>query len=135
MTDSRYLQVFGDATDAVFRRVGIDDGYRKSGKAMYTVETHVTHLAEAKTLEALYVTTQLLSIDDKRVQLFHSLQRTRDNVVVATGEQIYLHVDTTAGKAAPMDATVFSKLASIHDDHQRLPVPKQKGRYVGMARS
>src|ERR1700761_9561906 len=37
MTDSRYLQVFGDATDALFRRVGIDDAYRKSGRAMFTV--------------------------------------------------------------------------------------------------
>jgi carnitine 3-dehydrogenase / betainyl-CoA thioesterase len=135
MTDSRYLQVFGDATDALFRSVGIDDDYRKAGRAMYTVETHVTHLAEAKALEALYVTTQLLSVDDKRVQLFHSLRRTRDDVVVATGEQIYLHVNTMAGKAAPLDATVFSKLAAIRDDHERLPAPKQKGRYVGMARN
>src|SRR5579872_1353943 len=50
MTDSRYLQVFGDATDALFRQVGIDDMYRRSGRAMYTVETHVTHVAEAKVL-------------------------------------------------------------------------------------
>src|SRR2546430_247970 len=43
MTDSRYLQVFGDATDGLFRYAGGDDGYRRSGRAMYTVETHVTH--------------------------------------------------------------------------------------------
>ena len=42
MTDSRYLQVFGDATDALFRSRGVDDAYRRSGRAMYTVETHVT---------------------------------------------------------------------------------------------
>src|SRR5215470_10977561 len=45
MTDSRYLQVFGDATDALFRQVGINDAYRKSGRAMYTVGAHVSHLA------------------------------------------------------------------------------------------
>jgi len=38
MTDSRYLQVFGDATDALFRYAGVDEGYRRSGRAMYTVE-------------------------------------------------------------------------------------------------
>jgi carnitine 3-dehydrogenase len=114
--------------------VGIDDGYRKSGRAMYTVESHVTHLAEAKVLEELYVTTQLLSVDDKRVHLFHSLRRTRDDAVVATGEQIYLHVNSVAGKASPMDGAVFSKLAGLRDEHDRLPAPKQKGRYVGMAR-
>ena len=67
MTDSRYLQVFGDATDALFRSVGVDDAYRKSGRALYTVESHVTHGAEAKLLEPLYVLTRLLAVDDKRV--------------------------------------------------------------------
>lgn len=135
MTDSRYLQVFGDATDALFRRVGVDDAYRKTGRAMYTVETHVTHLAEAKVLEELYVLTQLLSLDEKRVHLFHQLRRNRDDVVVATAEQIYLHVNTAAGKAAPMDSQVYSSLDAIRAAHARLPLPEQKGRYVGMARN
>jgi carnitine 3-dehydrogenase len=135
MTDSRYLQVFGDATDALFRSVGVDDSYRKSGRAMYTVETHVSHLNEAKALEGLYVTTQLLSVDDKRVHLFHRLRRTRDDVIVATGEQIYLHVNTEAGKASPMDTRVHSKLDAIRAAHAALPVPEQKGRHVGMPRN
>jgi carnitine 3-dehydrogenase len=135
MTDSRYLQVFGDATDALFRRVGIDDAYRMTGRAMYTVETHVSHLAEAKVLEGLYVTTQLLSVDDKRVHLFHRLRRTRDDVIVATGEQIYLHVSSLAGKASPLDAQVHSRLDAISAAHAKLPAPEQKGRYVGMPRN
>jgi carnitine 3-dehydrogenase len=135
MTDSRYLQVFGDATDALFRRVGIDDAYRKSGRAMYTVETHVSHLAEAKALEELYVTTQLLGVDDKRVHLFHQLHRKRDDVAVAACEQIYLHVDTSAGKASAMEAGARAKLDAIRGLHAGLPAPAQKGRYVGMPRS
>ncbi|MGH8139744.1 MAG: 3-hydroxyacyl-CoA dehydrogenase NAD-binding domain-containing protein [Steroidobacteraceae bacterium] len=132
MTDSRYLQVFGDATDALLRQVGIDDAYRRSGRAMFTVESHVTHAAEAKALEAVYVTTQILSVDDKRVHLFHRMRRVRDDALVATGEQIYLHVSTAAGKASPMDEQIRSKLQGIGAAHARLPVPEQKGRYVGM---
>src|SRR5579863_6030552 len=75
MTDSRYLQVFGDATDALLRYAGVDDAYRRSGRALFTVETHVTHQAEAKALESLYVNTRVLELDDKRVRLFHSLHR------------------------------------------------------------
>jgi len=134
MTDSRYLQVFGDATDGLFRRVGVDDTYRKTGRAMYTVETHVSHLAEAKVHDGLYVTTQLLSVDDKRVHLFHRLRRTRDDVIVAACEQIYLHVDSKAGKASPMDPQVHSKLDAIRAAHSKLPTPEQKGRFVGMPR-
>jgi carnitine 3-dehydrogenase len=135
MTDSRYLQVFGDATDALFRRVGIDDNYRNSGRAMFSVETHVSHLAEAKVLEELVVTTQLLSVDDKRVHLFHHLRRKRDDVIVATCEQIYLHVNTTAAKASALDPQVHSRLEAIRSAHARLAVPDQKGRFVGMPRS
>jgi carnitine 3-dehydrogenase len=135
MTDSRYLQVFGDATDALFRRVGVDDSYRKAGRAMYTVETHVSHLSEAKALEGLYVTTHLLSVDDKRVHLFHRLLRTRDDVIVATGEQIYLHVDTEAGKATPMDSQVRAKLDGIRAAHAHLPAAEQVGRHVGAPRN
>jgi len=111
MTDSRYLQVFGDATDALFRSAGIDDAYRKSGGAMYTVETHVKHHAEARALERLYVTTQVLDCDDKRVRVRHSLHRGRDDAQVASAEQLYLHVNTAAGKAAPMPETVRARLA------------------------
>jgi carnitine 3-dehydrogenase len=135
MTDSRYLQVFGDATDALFRRVGIDDAYRKSGRAMYTVETHVSHMAEAKVPDELYVATQLLAVDDKRVHLFHYLRRKRDDVIVATAEQIYLHVNAAAGKAALMDAQVHAKLTAIRATHAGLPMPEQKGRSVGMSRN
>src|ERR1700691_3261835 len=46
MTDSRYLQVFGDATDALLRAVGVDDAYLLFWSALYTAETHVTHRSE-----------------------------------------------------------------------------------------
>jgi carnitine 3-dehydrogenase len=135
MTDSRYLQVFGDATDALFRSVGVDDAYRRSGRAMYTVESHVTHGAEAKLLDPLYVMTRLLAVDDKRVHIFHALHRQRDDVLVATGEQMYLHVDTNAGKAALMDSAVREKLEKIRVAQSGLEPPAQAGRHVGKPRN
>ena len=134
MTDSRYLQVFGDATDVMWRSVGVDDAYRRSGRAMYTVESHVTHAAEAKALEPLYVLTRLLSVDDKRAHVFLALHRQRDDVLVATGEQIYLHVDTKAGKASGLDPAVREKLEKIRATQSGLPMPAQVGRHVGMPR-
>jgi carnitine 3-dehydrogenase len=134
MTDSRYLQVFGDATDVLWRSVGVDEAYRAAGHSFYTVESHVTHQAEAKALEALYVTLQVLGIDDKRVHLFHRLHRRADNVLVATGEQIYLHVSMQAGKAAPIPALVRERLEPWHAAHAALPPPPQAGRHVGMPR-
>ena len=133
MTDSRYLQVFGDATDALLRYAGVDDAYRGTGRALYTVESHVTHQAEARALEPIYVASRVLELDDKRVRLFHVLHRRRDDAQVATAEQLYLHVDTRAGKAAPMDAAVHERLATLAAAQAQLPHPREAGRLAGKA--
>jgi carnitine 3-dehydrogenase len=127
MTDSRYLQVFGDATDALFRWAGIDDAYRRSGWAMYTVESHVTHIAEAKAPEPIYVTTQMLELDAKRVRLYHCLHRRRDEALIAAAEQVYVHVDRRAGHAGPIEASVYAKLDRLRAAHAGLPVPSPRG--------
>ncbi len=123
MTDSRYLQVFGDATDGLFRWAGIDDAYRKAGRAMYTLESHVTHVAEAKALEPIYVTTQMLDLDAKRVRLHHCLHRRRDHALIATATQLYVHVDTRASHAAPFERSVHERLDQIRAAHAGLPPP------------
>ena len=135
MSDFRYGQVFGDAIDALFRRVGVDESYRDSGRMFYSVENHVLHLGEAKAGEPLYVTTQVLAVDDKRLQVFHRMYRGRDQSLIATAEQLYLHVDTKAAKAAPTDAKVRAKLEAIRAEHAGLPRPPEAGRSVGQARS
>jgi carnitine 3-dehydrogenase len=134
MTDSRFLQVFGDATDALWRSVGIDESYRQTGHSFYTVESHVTHRAEASAMEPLYVTVQVLDVDDKRVHLFHSLHRRADGAQLATGEQLYLHVSTRLKRAAAMPQDLRARLDAWHASHQALPVPSQARRHVGMAR-
>jgi carnitine 3-dehydrogenase len=121
MTDSRYLQVFGDATDALFRWAGVDDAYRKEGRAMYTLESHVKHVAEAKALEPIYVTTQILELDAKRVRLHHSLHRRRDEAVIATAGQVYVHVDTRVSHAAPFEPAVHARLDKLRAAHAALP--------------
>src|ERR1700722_9970578 len=113
MSDFRYGQVFGEAMDVLFRRVGADEAYRNTGRMYYSVENHVMHLGEAKSGEPLYVTTQLLGVDDKRLHVFHRMHRGRDDRQIATAEQMYLHVDTTAAKASPAAATIRASPESI----------------------
>jgi carnitine 3-dehydrogenase len=131
MSDFRYGQLFGDATDALFRQIGVDEAYRDTGRMYYSVESHVKHLGEAKAGEPLYVTTQLLGVDDKRLHVLHRMHRGRDGMEIATAEQMYLHVDTAAAKAAPADAAIRAKLESIRDRHSGLPIPPEAGRSIG----
>jgi acyl-CoA thioesterase FadM len=75
----------------------------------------------------------VLEVDDKRVRLFHTLHRRRDDVQVAAAEQLYLHVNSTAGKAAPMEPQVHSRLAALQAAQAALPVPREAGRLVRKA--
>jgi carnitine 3-dehydrogenase len=131
MSDFRYGQVFGDAMDALYRQVGVDEAYRDTGRVFYTVESHVKHLGEAKAGEPLYVTTQVLGLDDKRLHVFHRLHRGRDDAPIATGEQMHLHVDTVGAKASTMDAKVHAKLESIRSAQSGLDRPREAGRSIG----
>ncbi len=132
LTDARYFQIFGDAVDVLLRRLGVDEAYRAAGHSPFTAETHVRYLAEVGQSESVYVTTQVLDVDAKRFRLFHGLYRSRDGVLAATAEQLWLHVDTRAGKTAPMPARLHEGLAALAAEHARLPRPADAGRGISM---
>jgi carnitine 3-dehydrogenase len=134
MTEHRYLQVFGDTTDALLRLVGVDLDYVAKGHSYYTVETHIRNLGEAKLGDALHATCQVLSADEKRLHVFHTIFNSGDGTVVATAEQMLLHVDSKAGKAVAAPESILVKIRSIADAHADLPKPEGVGRSVGERR-
>lgn len=112
MTEFRYLQVLGDATDAFLIHIGLDADYRAKGFSAYTVETHIRHLAEVAAGETLTVETRLLGHDSKRFRLYHRILK-EDGTEAATGEHMLLHVNTSAGRAEPMPALLMTALDAI----------------------
>ena len=133
LTESRYLQIFGDSSDALFRYVGIDADYHAAGYSYYTVETHICHLDEIAAEEPLTVTTQILEADDKRIHLFHAMHHGRDDRPLATAEQMLLHVDTGAGRACPARPEVLARVRRIAEAQATLPRPERAGRRIGIA--
>ena len=131
MSDFWYGYLFGEAMDVLYRSVGIDDVYRKNGRMFYTVESLAKHSGEAKVNEPLYVTTQVISVDDKRLHVFHRVHRAGDNQVIATGEQMHLHVDTAAARAAAIEGGLRAKLEAIRKAQAELPMPEEIGKPVG----
>lgn len=134
MTESRYLQVFGDASDALFRYVGIDADYHAAGKSYFTVETHIMNLSEGGAGEAFRTTTQILGVGDKKLHIFHRITASDEDTVLATAEQMLLHVDTKAGRTVPADAPILARLHRIAAAHAALPKPDVAGRFVGAPR-
>jgi carnitine 3-dehydrogenase len=131
--ESRYLQVFGDASDALFGYLGIDAEYLAAG-SYFTVESHLSHLREALLGDRLSVTTQVLDFDARRLQVFHSLWREADGALLATAEQLFLHVDTVARRASPAAAGVLARVQRIAGAHASLPRPERAGRAIAIPR-
>ena len=129
MTEFRYLQVLGDATDGFLRMIGIDATTAAAGSSYYTVETHIRHLKEAKLGEALEVATQVLPSGGKKLHLFHTIRGINTGVVHATGEHLLLHV--SGGRASEPPAGVAEKLAAFVKAHAGLAPPHAAGRAVG----
>jgi carnitine 3-dehydrogenase len=134
MTEHRYLQVFGDASDALLRLIGVDQAYVASGRSYFTVETHIMHLDEVRAGEAIHTTTQLLASDAKRLHLFHRIHHGASGAEIASAEQMLLHVDGNARKACPATPAVLAALGKIATAHQALPRPAAAGRHVGQRR-
>jgi carnitine 3-dehydrogenase len=132
LTEARYLHVFADATDALLRHVGLDAAYLGRGASAYTVETHLRHLREVAGLEPLRVETQILDVDEKRLHLFHTMKHGDGGVVLATAEQMLVHVDTAAGRSSPWQEPIAGRLAGIAAAHDVLPFPDGAGRAIAM---
>jgi len=127
MTEAAYLTAFGWASDVLFRYIGDDEAYRAAGHSFYTVETHINFLRECALGDPLRVTTQLLGLDAKRLHLFHTLYHGESGEVLATTEQMLLHVDMKAGRTAPIQPEVYEALAAIMAAHRDLAIPAQVG--------
>ena len=132
MTESRYLFACSEVTDAFLRRIGAGLDYVATGFSYYSAETHIRHLGESKLGERLMGRVQVLAADPKRLHLFTTLCRGAD--VVATLEQMLLHVDMRANRACPAPPAVLERLMPIAAAHAALPVPEGVGRHVGQRR-
>ncbi|OMH29202.1 3-hydroxyacyl-CoA dehydrogenase [Motiliproteus sp. MSK22-1] len=130
MSESFYLYAFGEASDALFRYIGIDEDYRASENSFYTVETHINYYREASNGDPLTYSTQILAVDKKRLHLFHSMFHAASGDLLCTTEQMLLHVDMAAATACAIQPPVLEALLAILETHQELPVPKQVGRVM-----
>jgi carnitine 3-dehydrogenase len=114
--------------------IGVDLDYHRAGHNYYTVETHLRHLREVEGGTPLHVTTQILGADEKRIHLFHALYRSDDDTLLATAEQLQLHVDTEASRAAPAAPEVLARVQRIATAHRPLERPAGSGRAVSLAK-
>jgi acyl-CoA thioesterase FadM len=129
MTEAAYLTAFGWASDALFSYIGDDDQYRADGHSFYTVETHIAYLREAAELAPLRITTRVLGVDRKRLLIYHEMFHGDDDTLLATTEQMLVHVDMNAGRSVAILPDVRAALDAIVAAQSTLPPAERAGHF------
>lgn len=119
LRDAFYLLIFSYATDALMERIGLDaDSRGQSGHSLFTLEAHINYLHEVKLGTEVWVQTQIIGFDQKRLHIYHSLHRKGFDGVLAASEQMLLHVDLAGPKAAPLSPISIQILQELLNDQR-----------------
>ncbi|MEM8774993.1 MAG: carnitine 3-dehydrogenase [Pseudomonadota bacterium] len=117
MNEGRYGQIFSDAAEEVMRIVGADDDYIAGGMSYFTVETTVKYLAETHAGERVVVETRVTEGKGKKLRCLHEMKRASDGELMATCDQLMLHVSLETRRTCEPPQDVTSKveaLAALH---------------------
>ncbi|MEF2553092.1 thioesterase family protein [Aurantimonas sp. A2-1-M11] len=131
-----YHVLFDRGIDGLFDSVGLGEAYRaERGYTTYTAEAHVCYLREVPPDAEVYVTSQIVGLDAKRLHIFQELHHS-DGWLAATLENLSLSIDQRGErpKVAPFPDDVLARVSAVAGEHAALPRPERLGRAIGMGR-
>jgi carnitine 3-dehydrogenase / betainyl-CoA thioesterase len=130
LNDAGYAVVLSEANEVLLAYLGLSEDYRAgTGQAMYTVESHIRYLAEARRGDVIHAASLLVSADAKRLRL-HTVLCRDDGTSIATGEYLYLHVGKAGGVTA-MPPDRWAAVSALLSAHASLDRPGHIGRGIG----
>jgi acyl-CoA thioester hydrolase len=130
-----YVLIFDHATDVFHEQLGLDKPYRQETNcSAFAAEIHTTYLAEVLDGDEVYVTTQLLDYDEKRLHYFHRMHHAEKGFLSATNEIMTVHVDLGARKVVPMYLGIQRSAEALMAVHRKLQTPEQQGNMIGIRR-
>jgi acyl-CoA thioesterase FadM len=113
LTDWAYVRVLSDLNEAVIDRLDLGAQYlARTGHSIYTVDTHIRYLAEVRDAQQLRARTRITDVTGKTLRLVTDLVRD-DDVIAASAESTYVHVDHSTGRAAAFDQITAARIAAI----------------------
>lgn len=119
MNEGRYGQIFSDAAEGVMAAVGADEDYITERKMSYfTVETTIKYLSETHAGERVIVETTITEGKGKKLRCHHEMKRKSDGELMATCDQLMLHVSLETRRTCEPPTEVAAKtehLAALHN--------------------
>jgi acyl-CoA thioester hydrolase len=127
-----YGILFEDAARAIFSRIDVSQAYReRSNCALFAAEVHTVFHREVPAGESVSIYYRLLDIAGSKIHGMFFMVKPGDQILAATQEILFLHVDLARRKAAPLPELQAGRLAGLLERHRRLAEPPEKGRFVG----
>ncbi|CAN7683701.1 thioesterase family protein [Pararhizobium sp. LjRoot255] len=102
MTEWQYYKILADAGENFLRAMGFTEEYRLSGYSFFSVQGHLRNLRECLMGTPLRIFTEMIGYDDVRLHIYQYVVDADRDLVLATGEHLMLHVDTTARRRTPV---------------------------------
>src|SRR6056297_1170213 len=113
MNEGRYGQIFSDAAEGIMAMVGADEEYVARGMSYFTVETTVKYLAETHAGERVVVETDVTEGAGKKLRCLHTMKRKSDGEVMATCDQLMLHVSLETRRTCEPPEDVAERVAKL----------------------
>jgi acyl-CoA thioester hydrolase len=130
-----YNVLFDRAGDEAFAMMGLGPDYVKSSNcSFFTLEAHITYVRELHAGDEVFITTQFLDHDEKRVHYVQEMFHATDRWLSCITENIIMHVNMTTKKSSPFPQHVQDKIAQASISHSKLLVPPQVGHRIGIPR-
>ena len=121
LNDAGYAVLLSAANEAVLAYLGLSQDYRAAtGRALYTAESHIRYLAEARHGDQVEAASLLVHADAKSLRL-QTLLRRGDGTAVAAAEYLYLHVDPAGGGVTAMPPQRWAAVSALLSAHRGCP--------------
>lgn len=123
------------ATDPFFDYLGIGQDYLKqTNKSTFTLGSNIDYVQEVFEGDSIRVTTQLLDWDPKRLHYIHLMYHAEKGFLSAANELLSIHVNMETRKSEAFMDDTLAKIETLSAAHQKLPVPEQAFRKLGIRR-
>jgi len=128
---AHYITICDQANWAFWNMVNAPDEMdARDGHEYVILENHVHYINELTLGEPIYVTTQMLGLDDKRLLLFHRVFRSKDNELAATNEVKFIGFNLNSRRVEIWQSTAKSRLDAIWGEHGEMAKPDQAGQGI-----
>jgi YbgC/YbaW family acyl-CoA thioester hydrolase len=117
-----YVMLFEEATDALFRQIGIGAiAVKDHGDSVFTLEAHTTYHKELTLDQEFYCETRLLGYDHNKVHYHHWMFDAENGELCATNELLSICVNLATRKSTNFRRNAIGNLEEIVLRHKRYP--------------